>query len=225
MINHTICLKQEKMEDKKITERESLELISQMIQQTKQGASVGAGKPLIVWGIIMMIVAAVVGLCIQLTGQGKWMWGYFAIPLLGFLYNYITKKRVGKTETPQMKTYIEENIQLVWKGIGIVLLAYPLIVFVLRADEPKAWIGMYFLGVFMPTIGSYMTGLMLKSPKLIYYNGLPLGMCLFMLADLFTNNVMTNKYNFVFAMIAFFSLVVPGIIINREGKISKKNNA
>lgn len=216
--------RKEEMEEKKITEKESLELISQMIQQTQQKIAVGAGMPFIAWGVIMIVVSTVIGSGILFTDNGLWMWGYFAIPVLGFAYNYANKRRTKKTEKPQMKTYIEENLQHVWKCISFILLVYPLIILVLRTNEPKAWIGMYFLGVFMPTIGSFITGLMLKIRHFSYYINLPLSMCLFLLSDLFINNVMTNKYNFLFALITFFSLVIPGIIINKEARKNSNNN-
>lgn len=209
------------MEEKKISEKESLELISQMIQQTQQRIGVGAGTPFIVWGVIMMLVATIIGFGILITGNGMWMWGYFAIPLLGYTYNYVNKRRAGKTELPQMKTYIEENLQHVWKCVAFVLLVYPLIVLILRTYEPKAWIGMYFLGVFMPTIGSVITGLMLKIRNFHIYINISLSMCLLLLADLFINNAMTNRYNYLFALITFFSLVLPGIIINRAARKNK----
>lgn len=214
------------MEEKKISEKESLELISQMIQQTKNRIAVGSGKPFIVWGVVMMMVAVVVGLGILLTGNGMWMWGYFAIPVLGYLYQYINQRQVRKSVQPQVKTYIEENLQLVWKGIGTILLSYPAIILVLRFNEPRAWIGMYFIGAFMPMVGAYLTCLMLKIHKINYYIGLPMGMCLMMLSDLFINQTMTNNYNFFFAVLSFFSLVVPGIIINKEAHNSnvKRND-
>lgn len=206
------------MEDKKITEQESLELISQMIKQTQKKVADKAGMPFIIWGVIIMIVAVVVGLGIQLTGKGAWMWGYFAIPVLGYVCAYIHGRNSKADDASRTKTFIEDALDKIWRGIGIVLLAYPLIVFVMRANEPKAWIGMFFLGVFMPTIGSFLTSLMLKMNKLKYYLGLPMGMSLELLSDLFIDNVMTNNYNYYFAFCAFLSLVVPGIIINKEAR-------
>lgn len=211
------------MEEKKISEKESLELISQMIHQTQQGIAVGSGMPFIVWGIIMIVVATTIGFGILLTVNGMWMWGYFAIPVLGYLYQYIQHRRACRSSEPQMKTYIEENLQFVWKGIGSILLVYPAIILVLRYDEPRAWIGMYFLGAFLPTVGTYLTGLMLKIRKTKYYAGLPMVLCLLLLSDLFIKNTMTNNYNFIFALVSFFSMVVPGIIINREARKSNAN--
>lgn len=204
------------MEEKVISEKESLELISQMIQQTQQRVAVGRGKPFIAWGIIMVVVATVIGLGIQFTGNGVWVWGYFAIPVLGFLYKYINRRHISNSVQPQVKTYIEENLELVWKGIGTILLSYPAILLVLRFNEPRAWIGMYFIGVFMPMVGVYLTCLMLKIHKIKYYIGLPMGMCLMMLSDLFVKQTITNDYNYFFALLSFFSFVVPGIIINKE---------
>lgn len=208
------------MEDKKITEQESLELISQMIKQTQKKVADKSGMPFVIWGVIMMIVAIVVGLGIQITGNGAWMWGYFAIPVLGYVCAYIHKRKSKENDSSRTKTFIENALDLIWRGIGVVLLAYPLIIFVLRTHEPKAWIGMYFLGVFMPMIGSYLTSLMLKMKKLTFYLGLPMGMSLMLLSDLLTDNVMTNNYNYYFAFCAFLSMVVPGIIINKEAKKS-----
>ena len=173
------------MEEKTLNEKESLEIISQMIQQSHKRIADGTGTSFIAWGIIMVIVAVVIGLGILLTGNGMWMWGYFAIPVLGFLYNYFYKRRVRKSDSPKVKTYIDENLELTWKGISSILVAYPAIILVLRYNEPRAWIGMYFIGVFMPMVGTYLTGLMLKITKIRYYMGLPMGMCLLMLSDLF----------------------------------------
>ena len=212
------------MEEKKISEKESLELISQMIQQTQKRIAIGSGMPYIVWGIIMMVVAIVVGLGVQFTHNGMWIWGYFSIPVFGFLYKYISQRRVRKNVAPQMKTYIEENLQHVWECIGFILLVYPLIILILRTNEPKAWIGMYFLGVFMPTLGSFITGLMLKIRYFRFYANISLSMCLLLLSDLFINNEMTNKYNYIFAVITFFSMVVPGILINKAARKNQKDN-
>ena len=187
-----------------------------MIEQSQKSIAVGAGIPFIAWGVIMVVVSLVIGLGIAFTGNGLWMWGYFAIPVLGFVYNFINKRRMGKSEAPRVKTYIEDTIEQVWKGIGMILIAYPIVLLLLRIDQPKAWIGMFFLGVFLPVLGSYLMGLLLKMKVLTRSMIFPMYMSLMLLSDLMTNNVMSNKYNFFFALFALFSLVLPGIIINKK---------
>lgn len=39
------------MDDKKLNEKESLELIAQMIQNTKSGMAENAGVPFLIWGV------------------------------------------------------------------------------------------------------------------------------------------------------------------------------
>lgn len=214
-----MCRKQkENMKEIKISEKESLELISQMIKQSQKGVAEDAGMPFIAWGVIMMVVSIIIGLGIAFTENGHWMWGYFAIPILGFLYNFITKRRMNNSEAPRVKTYIEDTMEQVWKGIGMILIGYPIILLILRIDQPKAWIGMFFLGVFLPILGSYLMGLLLKMKELTRSMIFPLYMSLMLLSDLMMNNTMTNKYNFYFALFALFSMVLPGIIINKKAK-------
>ena len=45
-----------KMEEKKISEQESLELINQMIEQTRRDSTVGSGNTFLIWGYVCMVV-------------------------------------------------------------------------------------------------------------------------------------------------------------------------
>lgn len=65
------------MEDRKITEQESLELISQMIQNTRRNLDAGSGNIFLLWGYIGTIATLVVyaGLCF--TKDPHWMWGFW----------------------------------------------------------------------------------------------------------------------------------------------------
>ena len=206
------------MEEKKISEKEGLEIISQMIKQTQKKLAKGAGNAFIVWGVIMMVTSVAVGLGIQFTRQGEWMWGYFAIPIIGFMVNFINKKRSGRKEISTAKTYIEEVLEKIWGTIGAILLAYPVVVLVLRIHEPRAWIGMFFLGVFMPVVGAYLTGQLLKIRMVKAVSEAAMGGSLLLLADLMSKDDITNRMNFAFAFFTFISMVVPGIIINREAR-------
>ena len=50
------------MEDKKMTEKESLELITAMIQRTKE-RYVGDGNIMLMWGYLSVVVAVLYGSC------------------------------------------------------------------------------------------------------------------------------------------------------------------
>ena len=48
------------MEEKKLNERESLELITRMIQETKNKLEVGDGNVLLIWGYVSVLTAILV---------------------------------------------------------------------------------------------------------------------------------------------------------------------
>ena len=48
------------MEDKKLNEKESLELITQMIQNTRRNLDTGSGNMFLVWGYVSVLVTLTV---------------------------------------------------------------------------------------------------------------------------------------------------------------------
>ena len=78
-INHFVI-----MEEKKLNERESLELITRMIQETKNKLEVGDGNVLLIWGYVSVLTAILVYVLLLLaqTPQVNWLW--FLIPLIGY---------------------------------------------------------------------------------------------------------------------------------------------
>ena len=63
------------MEDKKLNEKESLELITQMIQNTRQNLDTGSGNMFLVWGYVSVLVTLTV-----LASVGRY---------LGIWYRYL----------------------------------------------------------------------------------------------------------------------------------------
>lgn len=72
------------MEEKTLNERESLEIITRMIQETKNKLEVGDGNILLIWGYVSVCTAILVyGLLLWVqTPQVNWLW--FLIPLIGY---------------------------------------------------------------------------------------------------------------------------------------------
>ena len=71
-----------KMEEKKISEQESLELINQMIEQTRRDSTVGSGNTFLIWGYVCMVVSLAVFVAAY-TCPGAWGWLYLGIPVMG----------------------------------------------------------------------------------------------------------------------------------------------
>lgn len=97
------------MEDRKINEKESLELIAQMIRNTQNKLSVGSGRPFLLFGYASVVFALVIWFMVRTTGV--WQWGYlwFLLPLICWpIVARIYKRMLDKT------TYIDRVIKYIW---------------------------------------------------------------------------------------------------------------
>ncbi len=100
MFNQTPLLYKEsqtkrKMEEKKISEQESLELINQMIEQTRRDSTVGSGNTFLIWGYVCMVVSLAVFVAAY-TGPGAWGWLYLGIPVMGGAATLIAGRKKKK---------------------------------------------------------------------------------------------------------------------------------
>lgn len=212
------------MEDKKINEQESLNLISNMIKQTNNHMALGAGNTFIAWGVLLCVVSIIAGIAIGVTENGNWMWLYMAILVIGLPVEWWIKRRATQKNVGHVKTYIEDSIEKVWKCIGAILVIYPMMLLILHGSiSSRVWMTMFFLGMFLPALGSYITGVLLKSKGIVRVSAVAGGICLMYLATMVEPGfVMKLTHTFVFPISAIFSLIIPGILINR--KAEKDNN-
>ena len=61
------------MEEKKLNERESLELITRMIQETKNKLEVGDGNVLLIWGYVSVLTAILVYVMAIILDGNPWV--------------------------------------------------------------------------------------------------------------------------------------------------------
>lgn len=65
------------MEDRILTERESLELITRMIKETQENTARYAAYPLLIWGYITLAIALVIWYVLSFVGdyyQIQFLW-------------------------------------------------------------------------------------------------------------------------------------------------------
>jgi hypothetical protein len=60
------------MNDRVLNEKESLELIAQMIQNTKSRMTRNSGAPFLIWGYTTIIVSLLVWFLLKETGNYHW---------------------------------------------------------------------------------------------------------------------------------------------------------
>lgn len=64
------------MEERKLNEKESLELIAQMIQNTKNRLETNCGMPFLFWGYTTLFVSLLVWFLVVTTGNYYWQYTY-----------------------------------------------------------------------------------------------------------------------------------------------------
>lgn len=209
------------MEDKKINEQESLEIITKMIQQTKQDSAIGSGDMFLMWGYLCTICSLGVFAMAFIQKNGAWGWLYIAIPVLGFIIAGIMARRMAKKHNIPA-TYATKSINGIWACLSGVFAAYAVIC-LLHMDNASCWTGMFFLGLLLPGIGTYSTGVILKENILQICGMFGIITGLYFLNELCTYGAGINiKWPIVMAISMVITLVIPGHYLNYK---SKKNKA
>lgn len=193
------------MEDKQLNEKESLELIAQMIRNTQKKMEKGSGIPFLIWGYVTIAVSLTVWYLLGKTGNPNWNFLWFAIPVIGFPVMLLTMRK--KTALP--KTYIDKVISYVWIVVGVSALIPSMAIAVIH-DFP-----VLFLVVLLISIGTAITGFVIKFLPLVIsgFMGMLLSiLCLTLRASL--DSIL------VFAALFLLVQVIPGHILNYKSRRS-----
>ena len=98
------------MEDRKLSEKESLDIITQMINSSKRNMKVGSGNVLLYWGYFTVLLSVVISSLILCTQNYIWSWGWMLMFAVGPVISY--KQRGCE---PAVVTYTDKTISKVWQ--------------------------------------------------------------------------------------------------------------
>ena len=192
------------MEEKQLNEKESLELIAQMIRNTQRKMEKNSGLPFLIWGYTTIAVSLAVWYLLSTTGNYQWNWLWLTIPVIGFPIMMFTFK---KNEV-YPKTYIDKVISYVWIVFG-------LSAFIVSAGTLIFHrFPILFTVILLISMGTAITGLIIKFKPLVFSGFL--GMFLSFLC------LMLNPLNsiLVFAGLFLIVQVIPGHILNYKSRKS-----
>lgn len=190
------------MEDKQLNEKESLELIAQMIRNTQCKLKKGNGIPFLVWGYTTIGVSVLVWYLFSTTGNPYWNYLWFLIPIIGYpvMMWFIKKQERG------VSTYIDKVIAYVWIAFGIGGL-------LVSASGIFFWdLPILFIVVLMMGTGTAITGMIIKFKPVVFlgFTGIFLSfLCLI---------ITGYEVVLVFALIFLLMMVIPGHILNWKGR-------
>lgn len=199
------------MEDKNLTQNESLEIISRMIKETRNNMERGGGNIFLLWGYICLIVSLAVYCLLSNTGDYRFNWLWFAIPVVGYPgMIYMLKKREKGAIT-----IVSRVISNIWIVLGIVAGLLSIYMFV----DYKAYPIMFVMSLLINS-GVAISGLVIRFRPIVIagFLGILLSFGMLMVAGI--NQIL------IFALLAVIMLIIPGHILNNASrKVKAENNA
>ena len=185
-----------------MTTERSLQIIGDAIAKSRRDFERNAGKPMILWGTIVMLFSILTWGVFRLTGDPVWFCLWFGVPLVGYpLTMLIVKKDKNKTT----KNFVNQTLGQVWGIYGIFATALAVAFFFI---DPTY---IAFAIALLMGFATAVSGLILKNTwfmvgGLVTGIGCPIILTLVHSADL----------NLMFAAIALVDLLIPGLFINRR---------
>ena len=207
------------MEERKMNEAESLQLITSMINDSRARMSRDLGTPFLVWGYTTVVVAIIQALIVANVDDFMpylWLWG--AIPLIGWpLMLWLNRRDSGAVN------YIDRCVGAVWTGIGIASVFIPFYC--------GFGISVFSTVVVLMGVGTYVTAVVIKD-KIVKRIGVvaiisPVTFAVAKFAYVRYHTVQDVAYYgglyltecIIFAVIIFMLLVVPGHILNHKKNV------
>ena len=205
------------MEDKKLTEKESLEVITSMIARTKS-RYLGSGNILLMWGYLVVFISILVWILLIATHQNVWNWLWFAIPVIGIPVTFVMRRREKRAYGAV--TYSDKITSQLWTifGVSEIVLTLVCLAFSLIGGI-KCWIAMLVYTLIAAPVAEIAQGLIVKEKSLTWGGivGLAIGM---VSVCCVTGNIPLLAKWFMPLFILFWvvMMIVPGHIINHKAK-------
>lgn len=203
------------MEDRKLTEKESLEVITSMIARTKQ-RYIGDGNIMLMWGYLCVAVAAAIWILTACTHNGAWSWLWFLIWIIGGTATPIMAKK-HQIES-HVKTYSDKVTSRIWSAVGFsgIAAVFICLAFLLLGGK-DAWASMFVFAMVIVPFAEIAQGIVIGEKSLIaggavgLFAGLLVTCCIAAGVPLYFNMIIP------LFMIAFICMmVIPGHILNHK---------
>lgn len=196
------------MEEKKLNEKESLELITRMIQNTRRNLDTGSGNLFLVWGYVGALLTLVVLAGVYFTKNPGWMWGFWGIPVIGYLLTYLLMRNRQKAA----KSYVDKVLMQVWMILGLVCM-----MIVLMATNTERFEVILPLCAVVMSLGSIITGCIIRYTMFLVFPVLGLVWGMKSLFDALTQG--TSYVSLLwFVAIVVFAMIIPGHILNYRAR-------
>lgn len=207
------------MEEKRMTERESLALISQMIQRTKDRVRIGDGNLLLLWGYVSVGVALAVYAALWLTRDPASNWLWLLIPIVGLAVQKIMGRH--KPAVPKASTYVDRISAGIWQIVSVMAFfgMGTCLGFSVCGYGTRGWTAMLLYAFIFIGFGTAAQGIVLRERSLVCG-----GLFSLMAGGIVTCCVLSGipllaVWVLPLYIVSFtLMMIVPGHIINRKAR-------
>lgn len=206
------------MEERKISEQESIEIITSMISRTKDRLVKGGGNILLMWGYLVVVITLLVWLLLITTHNPAVNWLWFLIWIIGGIATPIMAKK--KEVKAGVKSYSDKLGSQIWLIVGVSAIAVTLFCLgFLLVGGKDAWSAMFVFALVIVPLGEIMQGLVIREKSLII--GGSTGLCtgIFTMCCIASGVPLAAAWFMPMFIIAFAAMMIlPGHILNHKAK-------
>lgn len=197
------------MEDRKLEAAESLALISQMIENTRNRMVRHSGRPFLIWGYTTVAVTAAVAYSVFTTGNYHWNFLWFALPVIGTLLMWLTRGK-RPSEEGYATSFVDRTISQIWAVMG----SAAMFISILSMFAPiYTRIDILFIILLMMSMGSAITCLIIR-----FTAGIIGGILGIILAPMILIMAGTIWIPVIFAAGFVVNMIIPGHILNYKSR-------
>ena len=201
------------MEERRISEKESLTIITEMIQATKRRATPADFNLMLMWGWLSVAVAIAIYVLVLTTNSNAWQWLWFVIPLVGWSATayFSRKEQTGQKAV----TYVAKAVGELWSVAGISFGVLMAVCAVAHFMGFNVWQMMLIMTLPIVGIGSIATGAMLRMKSFLWGGAAAVVIGGVMVVSLLSNGVLPLHNLLLFAAGFFCAFIIPGSFIKR----------
>jgi len=206
------------MEDKRINEKESIEIITSMIARTKERYMLGDGNIMLLWGYLTVAVSVIIWALLAVTHNPIVNWLWFLIWIIGGITTPIMAKK--KNVRKGAKTYTDTIISRLWTIVGYSAICCTIVCLCfLLARGIDAWSAIIIFALIIVPFAEIANGIVLNELSCIGGGALGLLIGIFITCCI-AGGVALNAVWFMPVFIVAFvcMMIIPGHIVNNKAK-------
>lgn len=205
------------MEERQLTEKESLEVITSMIARTKQ-RYIGDGRIMLMWGYLTVALSALIWVLIGFTHNPVWNWLWYLLWIIGGTLTPIMDKKMQREKG--VKNYSDIVTSRIWSTVGFSAIAATAICLAfLLVGGVDTWSMMFAIALIIVPFAEIVSGIVVKEKSLIIGGAIGLSAGLFTMACIAGHIALYTSWFMPFFIIAFVAMmIVPGHILNNKAR-------